>query len=152
MPAGREARFETASRPSIAAQRLGSVRRLVTSQITDSLGRRQQDVTSIEVQLDPPELGKVLIQVEKSSRGLTASIVATEDTAFHLLQQDSQTVVQALEELGIDLVGFSLSQHSAGKDDSERREHSQSVDSKQVPPDVLEHTEASTTSQINVLA
>lgn len=80
---------------------------------------------SIEIRLDPAELGQVDVKLETGHDGKLQAVLSTESAeAFELLKKDSSALENALREAGIDLVDgaitFALS--DSGADQSHQRE------------------------------
>lgn len=60
----------------------------------------------VEVQLDPPELGSVWIELTSTEDGLAAKIVSEHDTTSHMLQDNLATLRKSLSESGINVSDF----------------------------------------------
>ncbi len=80
---------------------------------------------SIEIRLDPVELGQVDVKLETGHDGKLHAVLSTESAeAFELLKKDSSALENALREAGIDLadgaVTFAL--NDSGADQSHQRE------------------------------
>lgn len=69
-----------------------------------------RDETRIELDLDPPELGRVLVRLSETSEGITARIVVAKEHVWHALGESLADFQSTLADAGIDLRGFSLSQ------------------------------------------
>ena len=101
----------------------------LVSEVRTTLQSDQRSVSSIEMMLDPPELGRVTIRIEQSAQGLIANITATEDSAFQLLSQDTQQLMQSLEDAGLEFTDFQLSHQSA----EDRRHEGSALDHEERP-------------------
>jgi flagellar hook-length control protein FliK len=90
-----------------------SAARQVALQIT----RLDHDRTEIRIQLDPPELGEVDIQLEFRELRLSATVSAERPDTLDLLQRDARSLVRALREAGVELADSDLSFASGGRHD-----------------------------------
>ncbi len=63
----------------------------------------------IEVELDPPELGRVSIELADTERGLTARITVQRESTAHLVEQQMATIRQSLDQAGLHVRDFQLS-------------------------------------------
>lgn len=63
----------------------------------------------IEVELDPPELGRVSIELSDTERGLTARITVQRESTAHLVEQQMATIRQSLDQAGLHVRDFQLS-------------------------------------------
>jgi flagellar hook-length control protein FliK len=88
--------------------------RQVALQITKAL---DQDRTEIRIRLDPPELGKVDIQLEFRDLRLSAAVSAERSDTLELLQRDSRSLMRALREAGLELADADLSFAHNGRDE-----------------------------------
>ncbi len=80
---------------------------------------------SIEIRLDPAELGKVDVKLETGHDGKLKAVLSAENAAaFELLKRDGAALEAALRDAGIDLeegaISFAL--NDSGADQSHRRE------------------------------
>jgi flagellar hook-length control protein FliK len=91
-----------------------SATRQVALRITKAL---EHDRTEIRIQLDPPELGEVDIQLEFRDLRLTATVSAERSDTLDLLQRDARTLARSLREAGIELADSDLSFASGGRHD-----------------------------------
>jgi flagellar hook-length control protein FliK len=70
---------------------------------------------TITLQMDPPELGRVKVQmVFGKDKTVKATILAEKPETFAMLQRDAHILERALEEAGIDSAGSSLNFEMAG--------------------------------------
>jgi hypothetical protein len=88
--------------------------RQVALQITRAL---EHDRTEIRIQLDPPDLGEVDIQLEFRDLRLCATVSAERPDTLDLLQRDARSLVRALREAGIELADSDLSFTSGDRHD-----------------------------------
>jgi len=65
-----------------------------------------------ELRLDPPELGRVVIRLQKSKGKVTARLLVTNEAARVTVERELPALQQSLEEAGVNLDEFDLSQHS----------------------------------------
>lgn len=72
-----------------------------------------------DIQIDPPELGSVQIQVSQEDRQTTVSFVTQNASARELIEQSLPRLREHLENLGIELADANVEQQSAGHADSE---------------------------------
>jgi flagellar hook-length control protein FliK len=68
------------------------------------------DETRIELELDPPELGRVFVRLSETSEGITARIVVAKEHVWQALGESLADFQSTLADAGIDLRDFSLSQ------------------------------------------
>ncbi|MEM8500559.1 MAG: flagellar hook-length control protein FliK [Pseudomonadota bacterium] len=68
-----------------------------------------------DIQIDPPELGSVQIQVSQEDRQTTVSFVTQSSGARDLIEQSLPRLREHLENLGIELAEASVEQQSNGK-------------------------------------
>lgn len=89
----------------------------------------QKGDTEIQIELDPPELGRVRIQmIAESDGGLKAQLSFDKPETFLMMQRDSAQLEKALDEAGIDMgdntLEFSLSSDNQGEGANDGAEHS----------------------------
>lgn len=77
-----------------------------------------------ELRLDPPELGRVVVRLQKSKGKVTAKLFVTNDAARVTVERDLPALQQSLEQAGVKLDQFDLTQHS-GHQGRERSEGGQ---------------------------
>jgi hypothetical protein len=73
---------------------------------------------SVQLRLDPPELGKMVIEIHRSSDGdLSVHLSSSSGETHALLEQHADDIVQALGDQGVSLSNFDLShqQHGASE-------------------------------------
>jgi hypothetical protein len=95
--------------------------RQVALRITRAL---EHDRTEIRIQLDPPELGEVDIQLEFRDLRLTAIVSAERPDTLDLLQRDARTLARSLREAGLELADSDLSFAAGGRNDRPDAGHS----------------------------
>ncbi len=86
--------------PSLANQ-LGDAIRLATD-------RTAQPARRIEVQLDPPELGKVTVELTEIHRGVVARIEASSEPTANLIERQIDLLRQNLEAAGVNVLAFQV--------------------------------------------
>ncbi|MFK7733971.1 MAG: flagellar hook-length control protein FliK [Pseudomonadales bacterium] len=84
-----------------------------------------------DIQIDPPELGSVQIQVSQEERQTTVSFVTQNASARELIEQSLPRLREHLENLGIELADASVEQQTAGHtgDDDTKSDAIAKVDS-----------------------
>lgn len=88
---------------------------------TDLISFQKSANQSITVEVDPPELGRINIQVEVVADHLAAQIVASEFVSAELLIRQKQHLIDALAEFGFGETTVDIS-HGSLSDQSERQE------------------------------
>ncbi|MCA9212862.1 MAG: flagellar hook-length control protein FliK, partial [Planctomycetales bacterium] len=78
---------------------------MVASAILETVSRNE---TRVEVQLDPPELGRVWVELRATDSRITASIVSEIDSTNHLLQENLSSLQKSLAESGVSVDNFSF--------------------------------------------
>ena len=92
------------ARPAVLSQPLVDQ---VSVQITKAV---QQGLDRINIQLRPPELGRIQVQLEVSGDGRVTAIVTADNRAtLDMLQRDARGLEQALQDAGLELDSGSLS-------------------------------------------
>lgn len=82
----------------------------VAEHLTAMVSRTPQGDRQMRLQLDPPELGNVTIQIKfGKDNTVKAHLTVERPETLHLLQKDSASLEKALQEAGIDTDGSSLS-------------------------------------------
>lgn len=77
---------------------------------------RQDDAVSrIEAQIDPPELGRMRIEISKTPEGMTAHLTVEDPSVLALLDQQMREVQQNLEAAGVPVASFTLSMSADGQ-------------------------------------
>ncbi len=77
---------------------------------------RQDDAVSrIEAQIDPPELGRMRIEISKTPEGMTAHLTVEDPSVMALLDQQMREVQQNLEAAGVPVASFTLSMSADGQ-------------------------------------
>jgi flagellar hook-length control protein FliK len=103
-----------ASAPIVASSTLGRLADTVqlTIQTQAATGN-----SVVRIKLTPPELGEVRVQLQQTSEGLVARVVADHQSAAQTLQQSAGELRRALESSGVSLlqldIGASDSQNEA---------------------------------------
>lgn len=82
----------------------------VAHQISAAVSKTPQGDRQINMQLDPPELGNVMIQIKfGKDNSVKAHLTVERPETLSLLQKDSASLEKALQEAGLDTSGDSLS-------------------------------------------
>jgi len=89
----------------------------VSRQVTDSIVRGAKLTTTdsqvrLEVRIDPPELGPVLVELSESSAGVNARLVFAHQTTMQMVQSQIDSIHAALQGAGVDLLEFNLQHQS----------------------------------------
>jgi hypothetical protein len=96
----------------------GAVRLQDGEPLSEKLAARLADAPGgdleMEVQLDPPEMGRLLVKLVRSEGGLRASFVVSSESARLAVQNEMPALQRALEQAGVTLTGFSVAQHGQG--------------------------------------
>ena len=66
----------------------------------------------LEVQLNPPELGRVVVRLEKARGKVAAKLLVSSEAARIAVERELPAVQQSLEEAGVELDEFDVTQHS----------------------------------------
>jgi flagellar hook-length control protein FliK len=82
---------------------------------------RNEANARLEVQLNPPELGRVVVRLEKARGKVAAKLLVSNDGARIAIERELPTIHQSLEEAGINLDEFDVAQH--GNHQREERPH-----------------------------
>jgi predicted alpha/beta-hydrolase family hydrolase len=77
-----------------------------------TLARDAHRPARIEVELDPPELGRIFLQLSDTRHGLTAHITASRAATAAMIEQQWDTVRQALQNTGVHVSQFQISYDS----------------------------------------
>lgn len=68
----------------------------------------------MEVQLEPPALGRLIVKLVRADGGLRASLVVTNESARTTVQNEMPALQRALEQAGVTLTEFSVAQQGSG--------------------------------------
>ena len=90
---------------------------IVTSAMLETISKNE---SRVEVQLDPPELGTVWIELRASDEGLAARIVSEHESTSQLLQDQLATLRKSLTDSGISVDEFSF---DTANGNASEREH-----------------------------
>lgn len=77
--------------------------------------RQDAAVSRIEAQIDPPELGRMRIEISKTPEGMTAHLTVEDPSVLALLDQQMREVQQNLEAAGVPVASFTLSMSADGQ-------------------------------------
>ena len=80
----------------------------------------------VEIQVDPPELGRVFVEVTRDGDDVAARIIAAEQSTWAALENSSGSLRQALLDTGLNLSGFDLS-HGDSFDRSSDNHRSEAI-------------------------
>ncbi|MEZ6114395.1 MAG: flagellar hook-length control protein FliK [Pirellulaceae bacterium] len=86
----------------------------VADQVAEAIANRIEQIDdagnlSFEVQLDPPELGRVDIRIERVNDRLVAHVAIADEAARQMIQQQMPKLQETLREQGIQLHQFDVS-------------------------------------------
>lgn len=84
--------------------------RAVASQIAATI-TRNPDSSSIDIALDPEELGSVKITLRSSSDGMTVSILAERPETLEMMRRHIDELSREFRELGMNSLEFSFAEH-----------------------------------------
>ena len=108
--------FAAETQKPIAAQVLpAAAANMITSAVLETVS---QNESRVEVQLDPPELGTVWIELRASGDGMSAMIVSEHDSTSQLIQDQLSNLRKALADSGISVDDFTFD--TAGGSESQR--------------------------------
>lgn len=93
--------------------------------VTRASGEADQPVSRIEARIDPPELGRISIEISRSPEGLTAHLTVEDSSVLALLDQQMKEVRQTLEAAGVPMASLTMSMSSG---DDAPREHTERDD------------------------
>ena len=90
----------------------------VAGQVAVAIGRASDD--KLEIRLDPPELGRVQIQLTRHDGGIQAVVMADRPETQDLLRRHAEVLVRELGQAGYDSVSldFAGGEARAGRDDA----------------------------------
>ena len=84
----------------------------VIEQITSQVKARiKSGETSISMQLNPGELGKIEVQMTHSAQGVSVSFITEQASTGQLLESQMSQLRQSLKEAGVQLTNLNISQH-----------------------------------------
>ena len=84
----------------------------VIEQITNQMKARiKSGETSISIQLDPGELGKIEVQMTHNAQGVSVSFITEQASTGQLLESQVSQLRQSLKEAGVQLTNLNISQH-----------------------------------------
>lgn len=86
-----------------------------------------QNDSRIRVDLDPPELGSVRIELAKNEQGVTARIVSEVESTSHLLQDNLSSLRKSLESSGIDIQDFDFQTASGDRNSPQRDQDDEAI-------------------------
>jgi flagellar hook-length control protein FliK len=137
----------TASAPIVATSPLG--RLADTVQLTIQTQAASGN-SVVRIKLTPPELGEVRVQLQQTSAGLVARVVADHQSAVQTLQQSAGELRRALESSGVSLlqldIGASDSQNEAASGGEESSQSTGPGTAGQDTTDEAETGETTTTT------
>ena len=84
-----------AAQPSVRAQ---ITPQMIASQISASISGNSSD--TIEIRLDPPELGRLIVSITQTDTGVMAHIAADKADIAEFLRRNSDTLARELEKAG----------------------------------------------------
>ena len=69
----------------------------------------QKTETTIEIELDPPELGRARVELTDSENGITAKIVMSREASARVVDSNLDALRESLRESGVDVTEFDVS-------------------------------------------
>ncbi|AMV22756.1 flagellar hook-length control protein FliK [Planctomyces sp. SH-PL14] len=66
-------------------------------------------VSRVEAQIDPPELGRMWIEITKSAEGIKAHLTVEDPAVWNLLETAATEMRQSLQDSGVPMTGLTLS-------------------------------------------
>ncbi len=104
---------------------------------------------SVEIALNPAELGRVRIVMTPSETGMTVNILADRPETLDLMRRNIDDLGRSISDLGYEDINFSFGQDDTSADTSER--HEGSADTLALNVELVDHTTTSN-SQLSALA
>ncbi len=96
----------------LSANRIDPANMNVIEQITSQVKARiKSGETSISMQLNPGELGKIEVQMTHSAQGVSVSFITEQASTGQLLESQMSQLRQSLKEAGVQLTNLNISQH-----------------------------------------
>jgi flagellar hook-length control protein FliK len=96
----------------LSANRIDPANMNVIEQITSQVKARiKSGETSISMQLNPGELGKIEVQMTHSAQGVSVSFITEQASTGQLLESQVSQLRQSLKEAGVQLTNLNISQH-----------------------------------------
>ena len=96
----------------LSANRIDPANMNVIEQITSQMKARiKSGETSISMQLDSGELGKIEVQMTHSAQGVSVSFITEQASTGQLLESQVSQLRQSLKEAGVQLTNLNISQH-----------------------------------------
>jgi flagellar hook-length control protein FliK len=74
--------------------------------------RQLKEYGIVNIQLDPPELGKLLVKLTIKDKEIKVSILAESESAHDMLKQHKQVFIKAMKENGLDISEFDVNTRS----------------------------------------
>ena len=132
----------------------GPVHEPVTEPLVEQVAARiiqlaestDRTTTRLEVELDPPDLGSIRVELSETSEGIRARIQASRESTVILVDYQMATLRQTLVDAGVDINELQVSHESVGQEaESNRREEGwrdakERTSGHQVEPDVDSET------------
>jgi hypothetical protein len=100
----------------------------VAAQVAVAIGRASE--SELEIRLDPPELGKVQIHLQRHDGGIQAVVLADRPETQDLLRRHAEVLVRELGQAGFDSVSLDF----AGGEARPGRDEARSLDWAQASP------------------
>ena len=96
----------------LSANKIDPANMNVIEQITSQMKARiKSGETSISMQLDPGELGKIEVQMTHNAQGVSVSFITEQASTGQLLESQVNQLRQSLKEAGVQLTNLNISQH-----------------------------------------
>lgn len=99
-------------------QRIAIAPQILAKQISSAISNISQD--KIELRLDPPELGRVIITISQTESGMTAHVSAEKTDIAEFLRRNAEILERELTKSGLE--GFSLEFSQHDENTSERKQ------------------------------
>lgn len=105
---GTSAREAAAATPAVVAQ--GALPSFALEEIVSHVRTDESDgVSRVEAQIDPPELGRMWIEITKSAEGVKAHLTVEDPAVWNLLETAAAEMRQSLQDSGVPMAGLTLS-------------------------------------------
>lgn len=91
-----------------------SVNERLVDQITEQIRVEQKTVnnkteTTIEIELDPPELGRARVELREADNGISAKIVMSREASARVIENSLDALRESLRDSGVEVTDFDIS-------------------------------------------
>ena len=98
-----------------------AVEQKAVEQIAERIRVDQQTVnnrkeTTIEIELDPPELGRARVELTESENGIAAKIVMSREASARVVEQNLDALRESLRDSGVDVSEFDITYEDPSED------------------------------------